>query len=100
VGLDQQRVAEITERLGVVARALRGDPQALALGVQHGGDDLVGVTRHGDGGWALVDGEVPGRAYLVVTGIAGAHDFECGESHGIHSRDRRFGARTFRRLPE
>src|SRR5207244_10623210 len=96
VGLDQQRVAQIAERRGVVAGALRGDPQALALGVEDGGDDLVGVARHGDGSGALVDREVPGWTRLVVAGVAGTHDLEGGKSHGIHARDRRYGDRAFR----
>jgi hypothetical protein len=96
VGLDQERVAEVAEGRRVVAGALRGDAQALALGVEHGGDDLLGIARHGDSGWTLIDGEVPGWTDLVVACVARTHDLEGGKSHGIHARDRRFAAHTFR----
>src|SRR5205809_7729825 len=90
VGLDEEGVAEVAGRRGVVAGALRSDAQALALGVQDGGDDLLGVARHGDSGGALIDREVPGWTDLVVALVAGTHDLEGGKSHGIHAWDRRF----------
>jgi hypothetical protein len=100
VRLDEQRVAEVAERRGVVAGALRGDPQALALGVQDGGDHLVGVAGHGDSGRPLVDRKVPCGAHLVVARVAGADDVERLKSHGIHARDRRFALQTFRQARE
>jgi hypothetical protein len=40
-GLDQDRVGQRAERRGVVAGALRGDPQAVVAGVLDGGDDVL-----------------------------------------------------------
>ena len=96
VGLDEQRVAEVAERRRVVAGALRGDAQPLALGVEDGSDDLLGIARHGHGGGVLIDSEVPGWTDLVVARVAGTRDLEGRKSHGIHARDRRFAGRTFR----
>jgi hypothetical protein len=96
MGLDEQGVAEVAERRSVVAGALRGDAQALTLGVEDGGDDLLGIAGHGDSGGALIDREVPGWTHLVVAGVVGTHDLEGRKGNGIHARDRRSAGRTFR----
>ena len=62
------------ERAGVVAGALRGDPEAgVGGGADHGGD-LGGGAGERDGGRALVDGDVPGEAGGVVPGVPGQVD--------------------------
>ena len=62
------------ERAGVVAGALRGDPQAGLGGDADDGGDLGGGAGYGDGGRALVDGDVPRQAGGVVPGVAGQVD--------------------------
>ena len=54
-----------------MAGALRGDPQAEAAGGADERDDLLDGLRHGDGGRALVDREVPGHPGGVGTIHAG-----------------------------
>ena len=62
------------ERAGVVAGALRGDPQAGLRGDADHRADLGGGAGYGDRGRALVDGDVPGQSRGVVPGVAGQVD--------------------------
>ena len=62
------------ERAGVVAGALRRDPQPGGRGGADHRGDLVGAGGVGDGGGALVDGDVPGHPGGVVPGVAGQVD--------------------------
>ena len=91
-GADDDDVVEAAgrERAGVVAGALRGDPQAvLGRGADDGGH-LGGRAREGDGGGALVDGDVPRQAGRVVPGVAGqvhAAGEDAPEGGGGRGRD-------------
>src|SRR6478752_3046642 len=62
------------ERPGVVAGALRGDPQPGPGGRPDDGRDLGGGARHGHGGGPLVDGDVPRHPQLVVRRVAAEGD--------------------------
>ena len=57
---------QVAERARVVARRLRGDAQAGGARGAHDLGDLARVGGVGDGGGALVDGEVEGLAGGVV----------------------------------
>jgi len=58
VGAEQQRVAQVAERLGVVPGPLRCDPQAALAGVVDGRGDVRVRAGHRDGGGLLRDGQV------------------------------------------
>ena len=75
-GADDDDVVEALggERAGVVAGALRRDPEAGLRGDPDDGGDLGRGPGHGDGGGALVDGDVPRQAGGVVPGVAGEVD--------------------------
>ena len=75
-GADDDDVVEALrgERAGVVAGALRGDPQAGLGGDADDRGDLGGGAGDGDRGGALVDGDVPGQSGGVVPGVPGQVD--------------------------
>ena len=76
VRLDEDGVVQgrLGERGGGMAGALGGDAQAALAGEVDDGDDVGDGLGLGDGGRALVDGEVPRLPRLVPTGVAGHCD--------------------------
>ena len=73
-GADDHHVVEPAERAGVVSGALRCDPQPGRHRRLHELRGLDGVGGVGDGGGALVDGDVPGGAGVVEPGVSGQVD--------------------------
>jgi hypothetical protein len=69
---EQDRLVDASAGGGIVARALRGDAQAVIAGEAHDGSDVVGRARLGDEDRALVNAEVPRQAGVVVAGVAGS----------------------------
>jgi hypothetical protein len=69
--VEQDRLVDAGAGLGVVARALRRDAQAVVAGEAHDGGDVCGRARLGDEDRALVGHQVPRRAGVVVAGVAG-----------------------------
>ena len=74
VGLEQDRVREVAERLGVVAGALRCNAKPFGACERDDGRDVLGGLGDSDRGGPLVDREVPGQTGLVPVGVAGADD--------------------------
>ena len=82
LGLDQDGVGQQAERRGVVAGALRGDPQPVRAGET---DDLGDVLRAGgqrNRRGMLVHGQVPGPAGLIPAGVAGRNESRRGQDGG------------------
>lgn len=70
-GLEEHRVLQRAERVGVVAGALGGDAQAVVAGEGDPRDDVVGGLGQHDRGGAVVDREDEAGAGLRVAGVAG-----------------------------
>ena len=75
--LHQDRVGQVTERAGIVARALRGDSQPVRGSEADGGRDVLSAGRDRDGVRALVDGQVPGLPGAVPPLVGRGYDFSC-----------------------
>ena len=81
-GPQQQGVVERAEARGATTTALGDDAQAAPARLEDGGDDAVLVGRDGDGGGALVDGEVERAPGVVPARVPGLEDREVRVDRG------------------
>jgi hypothetical protein len=81
----EHRAAEVGHRARQVAGRLRGDAKALLGGEGDGAQDVLDAARQDDARGALVGGEVPGAARLVVLRVAGKDHLRLGGGRHVSS---------------
>ena len=86
VGADQQRIAQVTLRAGIVGAALHCHAQPGAAGIAHDLGYLGGRARIGNRCRILLDREVeagPGALVLGVPGVMMAARAEASAAEGV-----------------